>query len=406
MIINCAMKKQLTQSTPIRFAVIGARRGRSFIDSAGTVGQDIQLTAICDKSPAMLAPWSDQPGLKLYSDYEQVLSNPDIDAVCIATPVPLHARQAIAALRAGKHVLSEVTAAYTLDECRELIEAVESTRLTYMMAENYCYMEPVLQVQNMVEQGVFGELIYASGSYIHDCRALYFTAEGDLTWRGEIRRDVLANTYPTHSLGPVARWLGINRTDFLDTTATWHSRAAAVAHYARRNLAEKSGYGSPDFWKHADTVTTSIRTERGALIDIRLDWASARPHHMTRYELQGTKASFSWPEGTDGAEPLIWIEGRSPENEKGIAEAWEPLSKYRGEFQHPLWREHRESASHAGHGGGDYFVLKEFASAIREGREPMINVYDAVTWSSITPLSAESIAAGNAPVKFPRFSKP
>ena len=393
------------KSDTLRFAVIGARRGRTFIHAAKTSGENIRLVAVCDRSSAALEPWRGESGLKLYSEYEQILEDPEIDAVCIATPVPLHAQQAIAALRAGKHVISEVTASYTLEEGRELIEAVEHTGLTYMMAENYCYGEAVLQVQNMVEQGVFGDLVYASGSYIHDCRELYFTEDGGLTWRGELRRNLMANSYPTHSLGPVARWLGINRTDFFDTTATWHSRAGAIAHYARRNLPDKPEYAAPDFWQHADTVTTNIRTEKGVLIDIRVDWASARPHHMTRYELQGTKASFTSPDGPEGKEPLIWIEGRSPTNKNGIAGEWESLWKYRDEFQHPLWREHREAALQAGHGGGDFFVLKEFAAAIREGREPMITVYDAVTWSSITPLSNQSVAAGNAPVKVPRFQK-
>jgi len=214
-----------------------------------------------------------------------------------------------------------------------------------------------------------------------------------------------ANSYPTHSLGPVARWLGINRTDFFQSTATWQSGSHTASHYAKRNHPDRTDYADADFWKHPDTVSTCIRTEKGALIDLRLDWASARPHHMTRYELQGTKASFSWPDGPK-TEPLIWIEDRSPTNERGIASEWEPLSNYREEYEHPLWREHRELAEKAGHGGGDYFVLREFSEAISEQRLPMIDVYDAVAWSSITPLSEQSIAQGNIPVAVPNFKTP
>ncbi|HWL55008.1 MAG TPA: Gfo/Idh/MocA family oxidoreductase [Chthoniobacteraceae bacterium] len=392
---------------PLRFAVIGARRGRTFIHSARSLrDRQVELTAVCDTSPAMLEEWKDEPEITLHSDYEAVLNDPKIDAVCLATPVPLHARQAIAALRAGKHVLSEVTAAYTLEEGWELIEAVRKSGRTYMMAENYCFMEPVLQVQRMVEEGVFGELIYASGSYVHDCRKLFFTAEGDLTWRGELRRNLLANSYPTHSLGPVARWLGINRTDFLETTASWASRTAAVPHYARRQHPDRPEYGETKFWAHADTVSTQIKTRKGALIDLRVDWCSARPHQMTRYELQGTRASFCWPDGPGKPEPLVWIEGKSPADEYGIATGWEPLLRYREAFEHPLWREFRAGAATAGHGGGDYFVLREFVGAIREGRPPLIDVVDAVTWSSITPLSQASIAQGSAPVAVPDFTLP
>ncbi len=387
----------------IRFAVIGAGRGKTFIKATEGADSDIELVALCDTNPSVLEAWKGQPGIALYSSFEQVLNDPKVDAVCLATPVNLHARQAISALEAGKHVLSEVTAAYTLEECWALIDAVERTGLTYMMAENYCFTEPVLQVQNMVDQGVFGDITYASGSYIHDCRTLIFNTEGELTWRGVLRRDFgPANSYPTHSLGPVARWLGINRTDFFATTATWQSRSRAISQFARNSFPDRAEYTSPDFWSHADTISTNIRTTKGALIDIRVDNISARPHHMTRYELQGTTASFSFPDGQK-LEPLIWIEGRSPANDKGIATEWEPLSKYREEFAHPLWCEHREAASRSGHGGGDFFIMREFASAIRENRLPMIDVYDAVTWSSITPLSIQSINQGNAPVPVPSF---
>lgn len=386
----------------IRFAVIGASRGKTFVKAAQSIGKNVQLVALCDANPAALEPWKDEPGLKFYSDYEQVLNDPNVDAVCIATPVPLHAPQAIAALNAGKHVLSEVTAAYSIQEGRDLIAAVERTGLTYMMAENFCYMDPILQVQRMVEEGIFGDLSYASGSYIHDCRNLFFNDDNDLTWRGKIRSELIANSYPTHSLGPVARWLGINRTDFFRSTATWHSSSHTTSHYAKRNTPDRPEYADPAFWKHPDTVSTVIRTEKGALIDLRFDASSARPHNMHRYELQGTKASFSWPDGPTET-PLIWIEGRSPANEKGIATEWEPLFKYRDEFEHPLWRAHREQAVKTGHGGGDYFAIREFAEALEEERLPMIDVYDAVTWSSITPLSIESIAQGNAPVEIPNF---
>ena len=387
---------------PIRFAVIGARRGRSFIDASQRFADTIQLTAVCDTSEEVLAEWRAGGEVRCYNDYQQVLEDPDIDAVCLATPVPLHARQAIDAMKAGKHVLSEVTAAYELDEAWELIRTVESTGLTYMMAENYCFMRDVMMVQEMVRRGVFGEITFAEGSYIHDCRSLYFTPEGELTWRGQIRHGRDGNTYPTHSLGPVCKWLDINRTDRLRTTSTWHSRSSSLAHYARRNHPQIVEHSDNSYWPHADTVTTMIRTQNQVLIESRIDWASARPHHMTLYGLQGTTAAFA-SHADPHQDPLIWIEGRSPQSADGTAESWEPLYKYADEFEHPLWREHGEEATNAGHGGGDFFVLREFANAVIEGRPPYIDVYDAVTWSSITPLSQLSIQRGNAPVEVPDF---
>ncbi len=398
------MEKKAHSHPPVRFAVIGSRRGRSFINSARSLGDAVRLVAICDNDPQVLQQWKVGVGdtVCLYNDYEQVLNAPDIDAVCIATPFPMHARQSIDAIRAGKHVLSEVIAAHTMEDCWELLETVRASDCTYMMAENYCFMEPNMQVQRMVEEGVFGDIVYASGSYLHDTRRLLFREDCSLTWRGEIARTYAGHTYPTHSLGPVARWLGINRTDKLKSTATWGSRVAGNAYWAGKRMPHVQKYQEKGFWRRPDTLSTHIRTEKGALIDLRADWTSNRPHNMNRYELQGTKASFFW---TDGAEPMIWIEGRSEMNPHDhTAVQWESLWKYRDEFEHPWWREYRAQANVTGHGGGDYFVLKEFVAAIHEGRSPTIDVCDAVTWSSLFPLSVESVRNNNASVEVPDFS--
>lgn len=387
----------------IRFAVIGSRRGKSFIRTAKTLNGAAVLAAICDNSEDYLQQWRQEYGdtIKIYSDYQQVLNDPDIDAVCIATPLTLHARQAIDAIKAGKHVLSEVIAAHTLEDCWELLETVRGSDRVYMMAENYCFMEPNMQVWRMVEEGVFGDLVYASGSYLHDVRNLLFNEDNSLTWRGSLASRYYGNTYPTHSLGPVACWLGINRTDKLTQTSTWQSKVAANYHYVQRNLPEKKEYLQPGFWKRPDTVSTNLHTQSGALINLRVDWSSSRPHNGTRYELQGTKASFLW---TDHSDPLIWIEGRSEADPRhGTAGNWESLWNYREEFEHPWWKERRAQATKEGHGGSDHFVLREFVAAICEERQPIIDVLDAVTWSSIFPLSMQSIDQGNGSVAIPDF---
>src|SRR5687768_10146743 len=132
-----------------------------------------------------------------------------------------------------------------------------------------------------------------------------------------------------------------------------------------------------------------LKTENGVIVELQMDAVSPRPHHMAQHRLQGTKASFTTQELCN--ESLIWIVGHSPATTTGIAVEWEPLSKYYEEVEHPLSREHGQEAAKVEHGGGHYFALREFAFAVREQRPPMIDVYDAVTWSSITPLSMLSV---------------
>jgi predicted dehydrogenase len=408
-------EKRRPPARPLRLAVAGAHRARSFGRALAALRAEVAVVALCDVDAAALAAWQaawapEHGPLPGFEAYERMLDVADCDAVFLATPMALHAPQAIQALRSGRHVLSEVIAATTLDECWALVETVEATGRVYMLAENYCYMRPNMLVRRMVEAGVFGERIYAEGGYLHDTRHLLFRADGTLTWRGQIARDHAGNAYPTHSLGPVAQWLGAAGPDAPDQlleTATWTTPDRTRWQYAARRFGGGHPAAQPGAFRLGDATGTLIRTRKGALIYLRRDPSSPRPHNLTHYELQGTQACYLAARHA-GEDPLIWIDGRSPGGSPGgdgqDSARWEPLWAYAGEFEHPRWREHAAAARGSGHGGGDFFILEDFARAVRRGVSP-IDVYDAVTWSSIMPLSAESVARGGAPVPIPDFRR-
>ncbi len=325
-------------------------------------------------------------------DYRRMLARDDFEAVLIATPQELHAAMAVDALKAGKFVGSEVPAATTVDECWELVRTQEKTGTGYMMLENYCYSDHVLQVLNMARKGVFGELTYAEGAYIHEIRGMRFDPNGGLTWRGENIRKNVGNIYPTHALGPVCQWLGVNREDRLVSMVAMASKSAATQAYA----AEKFGKDHPAAeieFRNGDTNNALIKTAQGRLIEIRYDAASPRPHGMGQYALQGTRGAYESRFGIHN----VYVEGRSPDHK------WEPLEKYRGEYRHPYWVEKGEEANKTGHSGGDFFVMRDFLEAIRTGKSA-VDVYDAATWSVIRPLSAVSIEGGSRPVEIPDFT--
>jgi predicted dehydrogenase len=390
---------------PVKLAIVGGHRGASFNKALARLQERVALTAVCDLSEAVLTAWRvEYPGISAFGSYDELLEKADCDAVFICTPLLLHADQAVRALEAGKHVLSEVVAAATLDDCWRLVETVERTGRVYMLAENYCYMRPNMLVRNMADQGVFGEPVYAEGAYIHDCRALLFTPEGRLTWRGEYRHWLNGNSYPTHSLGPVAQWLGVGRRDRLVSAATWMTPAVAAQAYARELLGSERAGLTAQGWQLGDSATTVIQTERGAVIVLRVDWSSPRPHNMTHYVLQGTQAAYLSAR-YEQEDPLIWIDGRSPGNSPMGTAQWEALWAHAERYEHPYWRELGGEALRSGHGGGDFFVLKDFCEAVQAGTQPAIDVYDAATWSAIVPLSVESVSRGGAPVAVPNFRR-
>ena len=206
---------------PIRIGVIGVgSRGTSLLRQLLRF-EEAEIPVICDINEdhyERAARLVEKEGRKKPEgfckgdyDYRRMLERDDFDAVVIATPIPWHAKMAVDTMNAGKHVASEVPGANTLEDCWALVDTKEKTGRKYMLLENVHYMDRYMAIYNMVHAGLFGDIYYGECSYIHDCNYLKFNSRGELTWRGEMTRDSYGNRYPTHSLGPVAKWMDVNR---------------------------------------------------------------------------------------------------------------------------------------------------------------------------------------------------
>jgi predicted dehydrogenase len=150
---------------------IAGVRGLSTVAGFQAAG-DVQVAALCDLDADLLSERQTALGIpRGYRVFEDMLSS-DIDAVVVATPMQCHVPQAILALQAGKHVLSEVTAGVTMDELWWLIEEVERSGRVYMMAENYCYIPDVQLIGSLVREGALGEVYYGEGEYLHNLRSI------------------------------------------------------------------------------------------------------------------------------------------------------------------------------------------------------------------------------------------
>jgi predicted dehydrogenase len=388
---------------PVRMGVIGTGgRGTHLLRLALEKGVDVP--ALCDIKPANLARAADLVAKarggrkpegygKGETDYRRLLARDDLDAVLVATPMQWHAVMSTDAMTAGKAVLSEVAAAMTIEECFSLVRTAEKTGKCYMLAENCCYWPHVMTVGMMVRAGLFGRCTYAECGYVHDCRSLAFeNDQGKLTWRGELGRDYRGNLYPTHSFGPVAQWLGINRGDRLKSVVAMSTGQESIHDYVRRRF--PAGHPARKIrFKVADSTTVLIQTARGVMIDLRYDTRSSRPHPRTTYHhLQGTDGAYE--SRVDG----IWLRSKS----KSLQ--WEPLETHAAGFEHELWKQNKARAAKSGHGGADFFVIHEFLRCVRTGAAAPIDACDAAAWSSIIPLSAKSLAEGSRPVEVPDFT--
>ena len=177
--------------------MIGLRRGESFVRACQAVG-GADVVALYDIDAAKVEQAAEAIGATAHTDFGAFLAS-DIDVVVVASPMPFHAEQSIAALDAGKHVLSEVLPCQTLDEARALVAAVNCSGRQFMLAENCVFYDEIELVKRLNEQGRFGHVYYGEGDYIHDCNGLWFGPDGELTWRGRGRLGV----YGTHGIGPL-----------------------------------------------------------------------------------------------------------------------------------------------------------------------------------------------------------
>ena len=145
---------------------------------------------------------------KSYPSLEKLILDKNVDAVAIFTGAPDHVRHDVACMKAGKHVISAVPAATTLEDAQLLFSTVKETGLTYMMAETSYYYQSVITARKWYKEGELGEIFYTEAEYHHPSPkfpkkgSLQIDKDGNKTWR----YGYPPMCYPTHS---IALLLGI-----------------------------------------------------------------------------------------------------------------------------------------------------------------------------------------------------
>jgi predicted dehydrogenase len=358
----------------MKIGVAGVRRGGAFL-AAFELVPGAQVTALCDANETALAAAAERFGIpQRFTDYERLLES-DVDAVVVATPLPLHVPQAVQALAAGKHVLSEVPAATDLTQCWELVRTARAPSALYMLAENVNYAREAAIVSEMVKRGLFGEVYFGEGGYIHEVKALC----EETSWRREWLLERNGCTYATHALGPLLDWTG--------------GRVAAVSCLGSGHHYRAPG-GEP--YGMEDSVVMNCKLESGGLLTLRVDMLSSRPHITTYFTLQGTKGCFESGRGF-GERSRVWLADRCDGSQD-----WRALEEFAEEFLPPAWREAPEAAWAAGHGGADYQVARVFVESVASGM-PAIDVYRGLDITLPGLVSQESIHQGGAPIPVPDF---
>jgi predicted dehydrogenase len=240
-------------------------------------------------------------------------------------------------------VLSEITAAVSIDECMRLVQACKRSNAAYMMAENCIYMKPNVVIAEMVSRGLFGQTYYAEGEYLHELKAL-----NEITpWRRRWQSGVKGISYGTHSLGPILQWMPGDRVIAVCYAGSGH-------HY-------RDARGMP--YENDDSSVMLCKMASGGLVKVRVDMLSERPYGLN-YTLQGTEGAYESARSRDEVN-RVWIRSQSVERER-----WLRLTDFEDEFLPEWWRKNSRAAEATGHDGSDFFVLLDFVSTITGNKQP------------------------------------
>ncbi len=334
--------------------------------------------------------------------WKQVTKLPNVDLIYIATDWLTHASIGVQAMKDGKHVAIEVPGALTMKEIWELIDTSEKTRKHCIQLENCIYDFFELTTLNMAQQGVFGEILHAEGSYIHALQSYW----GDYwnNWRMDYNRKHRGDLYATHGMGPACLALNIHRGDKMNYLVSMDTKAVGNPRYIK----EKTGEDVTDF-RNGDHTMTMIRTEKGKTIHIQHDVTSPRPYSRM-YQLSGTKGfANKYPFEGYALDDEHVSSDIVPGRKKLSAHSYMPEEVKKAlmqKYKNPIVIDIEEKAKEVGgHGGMDFIMDYRLIYCLQKGLPLDMDVYDLAEWSCLGPLTEISLDNNSAPVEIPDFTR-
>ena len=358
----------------IRLGVFGLGRGSTYFDNI--INNDGEIVAVCEREEDKLKEALDYLGKKTvgYADFDEFL-NHDMDAVFIANCFHEHTPFVLKCLEKDLHVLCECTSNATMGEGVALVRACEKSKGIYMLAENYPYMIFNREMKRVFDSGTLGKFLYAEGEYNHP-----FNMD-DMEYHLSIRpyakhwRNYLPRSYYiTHSLAPV-----------MYISGAFPKRVTALPVFAP--FTQEKAVGAMVGDRAAVIMTLN---DDGSVF--KVTGCAAFGAHGNSYRICGQNGQIENIRG-DGDKIMLRY------NDWQIPEGREEVNSYV-----PEWSEdEKEFAEKAGHGGSDFFVIREFFDCIRKGRKPVFDEYFATAMSSVAILGHRSLLEKGVPYDIPDF---
>jgi predicted dehydrogenase len=367
----------------INMAIVGLGFGSEFIPIYQR-HPHTEMYAICQRNVGNLNKIGDAFGIaKRYANYDELLADPEIDAVHLNSPIHNHAEQSLKALLAGKHVACTVPMATTVAECMELVRASRATGKKYMMMETVVYSREFLFVKELYEKNELGKVQFLKASHQQDMDGW------PNYWPG-----LPPMHYATHCVGPVAGLLKLE-AEYVSCFGSGTIRPELIEHYNSPFAVESAHIK----FKNSDLAAYVYRS----LFDV------ARQYRES-FEVYGSQKSFEWSLIED--EPHILHTAKKPEAEIPAKIQVPDYAHLLPEGIRPFTtkgvydlgeNQHLSFAQGSGHGGSHPHLAHEFVMSILEDREPFPNVWQSANWTSVGILAHESAMQGGKLMDIPDF---
>lgn len=369
----------------IKIALVGLGFGAEFIPIY-QAHPGAELVAVCQRNPTKLAATQRAFAIpKAYQDYDELLRDPEIDAVHINTPIPDHATQTLKALRAGKHVACTVPMATSVEDCRRVVNLAHKTGLRYMMMETVVYAREFLYVRELYQRGDLGRIQFLQASHQQD-----MDGWPDY-WPG-----LPPMWYATHCVGPMLA--------LTDAEAEYVSCFGSGT--IRPELARV--HGSPFA---VETAHVKLAGSDLTARIVRSLFDTARQYRES-IDVYGSKQSFEW--SLVEHQPHILHTAKKPEAQIPSAAKIpdyarrlpRPIQRFTTQGVYDLGKKkHLSFTQGAGHGGSHPHLAHEFISALLEDREPFPNAVRSANWTCVGLCAHQSALRGGRIVRLPSFTR-
>jgi predicted dehydrogenase len=378
-----ASQSASAQTRPVRVGVVGGGFGSFF---QWHLHPSAKVTAVCDIRPDRLRTLAEVYRCgNTFKDFHDFLKHPELDAVAVFTPAPMHAWMDVEAMKAGKHVISAVPAGRTVEELEQILETVKRTGMKYMMAETSYYRPEIVTCREWSAQGKFGTIFYSEAEYHHEgLLPLMYDERGSPTWR----YGYPPMHYPTHSTGMVVPVTGERLIEV--QAMGWGDGHEILA----TNLYKNPFWNTTGFFKTSGGHSSRISvfwhvaaggTERGQFFGDRMSYIMERPEHSPNTVVRIAK---------DGK--TVMDSNGYPEGDVAIEAYAQPDHFER--LPAPL-------RVKTGHGNSHTFITNEFVSAIVEDRHPSVNIWEAIAYTLPGLVAHQSALKGGEVMKIKDYGR-